>query len=87
MDQGPRVWQNARVTNWSGSRNLDHCNCTDVLRKEDEPSQGQEQVKKHVVMVGSWPFMVLSEVHINGRCVSKPVRDDKGNVTVSESKD
>jgi hypothetical protein len=50
----------------SGSGNLDHCNCPDVLCKEEEPSREQEQVKKHFVMVGSWPCMVSSEVHING---------------------
>jgi hypothetical protein len=40
---------------------------------------------KHVVMVGSWLCMVLSEVHINGRRVSEPDREDKGKATVLES--
>jgi hypothetical protein len=58
-----------------------------VLRDGEEPSQEQEQVEKHVVMVGSWPCMVSSEVHINGRRVSEPVREDKGKATVLESDD
>jgi hypothetical protein len=66
MDQVPRVRQNARVINRSGSGNPDHCNRPDMLCKEEEPSREQEQVKKHVVMVGSWPCMVSSKVHIDG---------------------
>jgi hypothetical protein len=58
-----------------------------VLRKEEEPSWVREQVKKHVVMVGSWPCTVSSEVYINGRRVSEPVREDKGKATVLESED
>jgi hypothetical protein len=38
-------------------------------------------------MVGSWPCTVSSEVHINGRCVSEPVWEDKGKATVLESED
>jgi hypothetical protein len=38
-------------------------------------------------MVGSWPCTVSSEVHINGRHVSEPVREDKGKATVPESED
>jgi hypothetical protein len=38
-------------------------------------------------MVGLWPCKVFSEVHINGRCVSEPVREDKGKATVPESED
>jgi hypothetical protein len=57
------------------------------LRKEDEPSLEQEQVKKHVMMVLSWPCTVSCEVHINGRCVSKPVWEDKGKATVLELED
>jgi hypothetical protein len=45
------------------------------------------QVKKQVVMAGSWPCMVSFEVHINGRCVSEQVREDKGRTTVLESED
>jgi hypothetical protein len=40
-----------------------------------------------VVMVGSWPCMESFEVHINGRCVSKPVQEDKGKTMVLESED
>jgi hypothetical protein len=38
-------------------------------------------------MVGSWPCKVSSEIHINGRCVSEEVREDKGEVTALKSKD
>jgi hypothetical protein len=31
--------------------------------------------------------MVSSEVHINGRCVSEPVREDKGKAIVPELED
>jgi hypothetical protein len=53
-----------------------------VLRKEEELAWEQEQVKKHIMMVGSWPCMVSFEVHINGRHVSEPVQEDKGKVKV-----
>jgi hypothetical protein len=56
-----------------------------VLRDEKESSREQEQVKKHIMMVGSWPCTVSFEVHINARCVSEPVREDKGKVTVLQS--
>jgi hypothetical protein len=39
------------------------------------------------MMVGLWPCKVSYEVHINGRCVSEPVREDKGKATVPESED
>jgi hypothetical protein len=44
-------------------------------------------VKKHVVMVGTWPCTVSSEVHINGPRVSEPVREGKGKATVLVSED
>jgi hypothetical protein len=66
IDQAPKVRQNAWVTDRLGSGNPDHCNCPNVLCKEEEPSREQEQVKKNVVMVGSWPCMMSSVVHING---------------------
>jgi hypothetical protein len=39
------------------------------------------------MMVGLWPCKVSYEVHINGQCVSEPVREDKGKATVPESED
>jgi hypothetical protein len=39
------------------------------------------------MMVGSWPCKVLSEIHINGRCVSEPVHEDKGKTMATESED
>jgi hypothetical protein len=38
-------------------------------------------------MVGSWPCTVSSEVNINGRRVSKPVREDKGKAMVPKLED
>jgi hypothetical protein len=46
-NQAPRVRQNARVTNQSGSRNSDHCNRPDVLHKEEEPSREAIQEAHH----------------------------------------
>jgi hypothetical protein len=65
-DQVPGVRQKARVTDQTSLGNLDHFYRPNVLRKEEEPSRVQEQVKKQIMMVGSWPCMVSSEVHING---------------------
>jgi hypothetical protein len=39
------------------------------------------------MMVGSWPCKVSSEIHINGKHVSEPVRKDKGKVMVPKSED
>jgi hypothetical protein len=78
MDREPGISENPRFADQSGSGNPDHCvNRPDVLRKEDEPLREKEQVKKHVMMMGSWPCTVSSMVHINGRCVSELVWDDK----------
>jgi hypothetical protein len=78
MDREPGISQNPQFTDRSGSGYRDHrVNRPDVLRKEEEPLREKEQVKKHVVMVGSWPCTVSSVVHINGRRVSEPVREDK----------
>jgi hypothetical protein len=38
-------------------------------------------------MVGSWPCKVSSEIHINGRRVSEPVHEDKGNTMAPEPED
>jgi hypothetical protein len=53
MDQAPGVWQSAQVTDRSCLGNLDDCNHSDVLQKDEELSREQEQVKKHAMMVGS----------------------------------
>jgi hypothetical protein len=67
MHQEPGIRQNPRFTDRSASSNPDHhVNRPDMLRKEEEPSWEQEQVKKHVLMVGSCPCIVSSEVNING---------------------
>jgi hypothetical protein len=63
----PGIRQNPRFNDRSGSGNPDRrVNRPDVLRDGEELSREQEQVKKHVVVVESWPCAVSSEVHING---------------------
>jgi hypothetical protein len=39
------------------------------------------------MMLGLWPCKVWSMIHINGRRVSEPVREDKGKMTAMEPKD
>jgi hypothetical protein len=86
MDQEPRIRQNPRFTNESGSSNPDRCvNRPDVLRDGEESSRRPEQTEEHVVMVGLWPCKVSSEVHINERRVSEPIWIDKGKQKVPES--
>jgi hypothetical protein len=87
-DQKPGIRQNPRFTDRSGSVYPDHrVNRPDMLRKEEEPSRKQEQVKKNVMMVGSWPCTGSSNVCINGRRVSELVREDKGKAMVPELED
>jgi hypothetical protein len=38
-------------------------------------------------MVGSWPCKVSSEIHINGRCISELVHEDKGKTMATELED
>jgi hypothetical protein len=60
----------------------------DVLHGgEGSSSQKQELTNEHVVMVGSWPCSVSSEVHINGLRVSDLVREDKGKVAATGQED
>jgi hypothetical protein len=67
-DREPRIWHNPWFTDWSGLSNPGHrVNRPSVLHDGEEPSREQEEVKKHVVMVGSWLCTVSSEVHISGR--------------------
>jgi hypothetical protein len=66
-DREPRIRQNPQFSDRSSSGNSDHrVSHPDVLREGEELSQEQEQMKKHIVMVGSWPCTVSYEVHING---------------------
>jgi hypothetical protein len=39
------------------------------------------------MMVDLWPCKVSSEIHINGRRVSEPIREDKGKTTATEPED
>jgi hypothetical protein len=87
-DWEPGIRQKPRFTDRSGSGNPDRrVNCPDVLRDGEESSRRPRQTEEHIVMVGSWPCKVSSEIHINGRCVSEPVREDKGKMTATKPED
>jgi hypothetical protein len=67
VDQEPRIWQNPRFADRSGSGNPDHrVNHPDVLHNEGGSSRRPEQSEEHIVMVGFWPCKVSFEIHING---------------------
>jgi hypothetical protein len=67
-DWAPGIRQITWLVDRSGSGNPDWCvTRANVLHGgEGSSSWKQEQIKEHVVMVGSWPCRVSSEVHING---------------------
>jgi hypothetical protein len=58
-----------------------------MLRDGEESSRRLEQTEEHVVLVGSWPCKVSSEIHINGRRVSELGCEDKGKTMATEPKD
>jgi hypothetical protein len=87
-DQEPKIRQNPRFADRSGSGNPDcHVNRPDVLHDREELSRRLEQTEEHVMMVGSWPCKLSSEMHTNGQCVSEPVQEDKGKAMVPVSED
>jgi hypothetical protein len=64
---GSRDKVKSPVSDQSGSGNPDHRVIhPDVLRDEGGSSQRLEWTEEYVVMVGSWPCKVSSEIHING---------------------
>jgi hypothetical protein len=82
------IGQNPQFVDRSSSGSSDRrVNRPDVLRDGEESSRRSEQTEEHVLMVGSWPCKVSSEVHINGRHVSEPVWGDKDKAMVLESED
>jgi hypothetical protein len=88
IDQKPRIKKNPWFSDQLGLGNPDHrVNRPNVLRNEGGSSQRSEQTEKHVMMVGSWPCNVLSEIHINGRRVSESVREDKGKTMAPKPED
>jgi hypothetical protein len=67
-DGAPGIRQITRFADWVCSDNPDrrvkHAN---MLHGGEGPSsRKQEQTEEHVMMVGSWPCRVSSEIHING---------------------
>jgi hypothetical protein len=58
-----------------------------VLCDEGGLSRRPEQTDEYVVIVGSWPCKVSSEIHINGRRVSEPVHEDMGKMIATEPED
>jgi hypothetical protein len=66
-DQEPKIRQNSRFVDRSGSGNPNHrVNHPNVLHDGEESSRRLEQTEEHVMMVGSWPYKVSSEIHVNG---------------------
>jgi hypothetical protein len=67
-DRAPRIRQITQFADRVGSDNPDRrVNRANMLHGGEGPSsRKQEQTKEHVVMVGSWPCRVSSEIHING---------------------
>jgi hypothetical protein len=67
-DQALEIRQITWLADRSGSGNPDRrITHADVLHGgERSSSQKQEHTKDHIMMVGSWPCRVSSEVHING---------------------
>jgi hypothetical protein len=65
---GTRHKADYRFANQVGSDNPDgRVNHANVLHGGEGPSsRKQEQTEEHVMMVGSWPCRVSSEIHING---------------------
>jgi hypothetical protein len=87
-DCEPSIRQDPRFADRSGSGNPDHrVDRPDVLHDVEESSRSLEQTTEHVVVVGSCPCKVSSEIHITGRRVSEPVQKDKGKATVPKSED
>jgi hypothetical protein len=66
-DQEPRVRPPSQFSAQSGSGNLDcWSNHPDVLRTGEGPFWRPEQIKEHVMMIGSWDYRVSFEIHIGG---------------------
>jgi hypothetical protein len=89
MDQAPGIRQITRFADQLGLGNLDrHVTRADVLHGgEGSSSRKQEQTKENVMVVGSWPYGVSSEVHINGRRISSLVHEDKGKAAATGQED
>jgi hypothetical protein len=68
MDPAPGIRQITRFADRVGLDNpnrwVNHANM--LCGGEGPSSHKQEQTEEHVVMVGSWPCRVSSEIHING---------------------
>jgi hypothetical protein len=66
-DREPKIRQNPQFADRSSLGNLDHrVDHPDVLRDEGGSSRRPAKTEEHVVMVGSRPCKVSSEIHING---------------------
>jgi hypothetical protein len=87
-DWEPGIRQNPHFTDRLSLGNPNHhVNCPDVLRNEGGSTRKLEQTKEHIVMVGSQPCKVSSEIRINGWRVSEPVREDMGKMMATEPED
>jgi hypothetical protein len=67
IDREPDIRQNPQFAERSGSGKPDRrVDRPDVLHNKGGSSRRPEQTEEHVVMLGSWPCKVSSEIHING---------------------
>jgi hypothetical protein len=88
IDSEPRIRHNSRFTDQSGSGNPDRrVNHPNVVHDREELSRRLEQTEEHVMMVGSWPCKMPSEILINGQHVSEPIHEDKGKMMATELED
>jgi hypothetical protein len=67
-DRAPKIKKNTRFADRIGSDNPNRqVNCANMLHGGEGPlSRKKERNEKQVMMVGSWPCRVSSEIHING---------------------
>jgi hypothetical protein len=67
-DRAPKIKHNTRFADRIGSDNPNRqVNCANMLHGgEGSLSRKKERTEEHVMMVGSWPCRVSSEIHING---------------------
>jgi hypothetical protein len=89
IDQTPRIRQITQFADRVCSDNPDKwVNRANVLHGgEGTSSRKKEQTEEHVVMVGSWPCIVSSEIHIGGQRVIYPVCEDKGKAAATGQED
>jgi hypothetical protein len=89
MDQAPGIRQITWFVDRLGLSNPDRrvTRADELHGGNASSSRKQEQTEVHAMMVCSWACKVSSEVHINGRCISDPVHEDKGKAVATGQDD